>query len=273
LTAARDDRAVYSWLPIAVSGKNRRLQRRHFERIGEWRAMKVTARRGPCCCENRFSGDGFTLTMSIQLVHTFEPATDATAPTLLLLHGTGGSDRDLLPLGRSLSPGSALLSPRGPVSEAGAARFFARLAEGVFDPAEITRRTDELAAFIAAAAKKYSIDLSRLIAIGFSNGANAANALMLLHPELLGSAILIRPMVVFDQPAAPNSLKGKPILVLNGSLDPIVPADHPPRLAALLRAGGAEVDLHVHPASHGLAREDIATAQSWLAAHRTQVGA
>jgi Predicted esterase len=196
--------------------------------------------------------------------HVFEPATVSSAPPLLLLHGTGGSEHDLLPLGRTLAPGSALLSPRGKVSERGAARFFARLAEGVFDPAEVARRTDELADFISAAAAHHRFDISRLIATGFSNGANVAATLLLLRPVVLAGAILIRPMVVIDRPAAPDSLAGKRVLILSGSEDPLVPNDHPRRLAAHLRAGGADVTLEVFPTGHTLTRQDIAAAQTWL---------
>ncbi len=196
--------------------------------------------------------------------YAFEPGTVASAPPLLLLHGTGGNEHDLLPLGRTLSPGSALLSPRGKVNERGAARFFARLAEGVFDSTEVAQRTDELADFITAAAERHQIDVSRLLAVGFSNGANIAATLLLIRPIVLGGAVLIRPMVVIDRPAAPNSLTGKRVLLLSGDQDPLVPLDHPRRLAAHLRAGGAEVNLETFPASHTLTRNDIAAAQSWL---------
>lgn len=198
--------------------------------------------------------------------YAFEPSSLASAPPLLLLHGTGGHEQDLLPLGRTLSPGSALLSPRGKVSGRGAARFFARLAEGVFDPAEVAQRTEELADFITAAADRHKIDVSRLIAVGFSNGANIAATLLLLRPIVLGGAILIRPMVVIDRPAAPDSLVGKRVLILSGDQDPLVPPDHPRRLAAHLRAGGAEVNLETFPASHSLTRNDISAAQTWLTA-------
>src|SRR6185295_19145344 len=127
--------------------------------------------------------------------HVFEPGNDPAAPTLLLLHGTGGNETDLLRLGRTLSPGSALLSPRGDVSEGGALRFFARLAEGVFDPAEVTRRTLALGDFVREAVKHYELPADRLLALGFSNGANVAATLMLLRPELLAGAVLLRPMV------------------------------------------------------------------------------
>lgn len=198
--------------------------------------------------------------------HAFEPATAPGARPLLLLHGTGGDEHDLLRLGRTLSPAGALLSPRGDVSEGGALRFFARLAEGVFDPAEITRRTHALADFVEAAAKHYAIDLKALTAVGFSNGANIAGTLLLLRPAVLGGAILFRPMVVLDQPAPANALRDKRVLLTNGSTDPLVPPDHPARLEQLFREGGASVQREMIPASHQLTSLDLAAAQRWLAA-------
>lgn len=197
--------------------------------------------------------------------HVFETGSDPAAPPLLLLHGTGGNENDLLRLGRTLSPGSALLSPRGDVSEGGALRFFARRAEGVFDPGEVTRRTHALADFLGEASKRYALDPSRLIAVGFSNGANIAATLLLLRPETLGGGILFRPMVVLDQAAAPGTLDGSRVLLAQGTTDPLVPPDDPGRLAALLRAGGADVKLESFPASHALTPQDVAAAQSWLA--------
>jgi len=196
--------------------------------------------------------------------HIFEAGTQPAAPPLLLLHGTGGNEHDLVRLGRTLSPGSALLAPRGDVSEAGALRFFPRKAEGVFDPAEVTRRTHALADFLVNATKHYHLAPDRLIAVGFSNGANVAATLLQLRPEALGGAILFRAMVVLDQPAAPGSLTGKRALISSGSVDPLVPPDHPPRLAGLLRAGGAEVTVKAHPGSHALVPADVAEAQAWL---------
>ncbi len=196
--------------------------------------------------------------------HVFEPATEASAPPLLLLHGTGGSEQDLLRIGRALSPGGALLSPRGDVSEGGALRFFARLAEGVFDPAEVARRTHALADFVLAAAASYRIRVERLIAVGLSNGANIAATTLLLRPEALGGAVLFRPMIVLDQSARPGSLAGKRVLISSGDFDPLVPAEQPPRLAELLRAGGADVTLKAHAASHALVPADLAAAQEWL---------
>lgn len=196
--------------------------------------------------------------------HVFEPGSDPEAPPLLLLHGTGGNENDLLRVGRAISPGSALLSPRGDVSEGGALRFFARLAEGTFDPQEITRRTHSLADFLLAAAGHYKIDPQRLIAMGFSNGANIAATLLLLRPETVAGAVLFRPMVVLDQPAAPGSLESRRVLLCHGTTDPLVPPEDPARLAALLRAGGADVKLASIPASHALTPLDVAAAQSWI---------
>lgn len=197
--------------------------------------------------------------------HLFQPGTDPAAPPLLLLHGTGGSEHDLVRLGHAISPGSALLSPRGDVSEGGALRFFARLSEGVFDPEEIKRRTHALADFVAMATAHYALDAKRLTAIGFSNGANIAATILVLRPEVLGAAILLRSMVVLDQPAAVGSLAGKRVLLCHGTMDPLVPADHPERLARLLRTGGATADVQTLPASHALTPQDVAAGRDWLA--------
>jgi predicted esterase len=201
---------------------------------------------------------------ALAFIHVFEPGTAPSAPALLLLHGTGGDEHSLLPLGRSLSPGSALLSPRGRVSEHGANRFFARLAEGVFDPAEVTRRTHELADFLAAAAHAYAFEPTRLIAVGISNGANIAALLLQLRPDALGAAVLYRPMVVLDAPAAPHALADKRVLLTSGARDALVSADHPHRLAEHLRAGGATVDHRMFPAGHGLTSSDVLATQEWL---------
>jgi phospholipase/carboxylesterase len=196
--------------------------------------------------------------------YVFEEGTEQSAPPLLLLHGTGGDEHDLLRLGRTISPGSALLSPRGDVSEGGALRFFARVAEGVFDPAEVTRRTNALADFILGATAHHRLDPKKLIAVGFSNGANIAATILQLRPEALGGGILFRPMVVLNQSAVPGSLAGRRVLLANGNVDPLVPPDHPPRLAEILRAGGADVTVQVIPASHALTPPDVAAAQEFL---------
>ena len=196
--------------------------------------------------------------------HRFVPATDAGTPPVLLLHGTGGDENDLLPLGRELFPGSSLLAPRGDVSENAAPRFFRRITEGVFDLDDVRRRAATLAAFLAAAAGQYHFDAPRLTAVGFSNGANMAAILLQLHPGSLAGGVLFRPMVVLDEPAAAGSLSGRRVLLVNGTRDPIVPADHPARLAALLGAGGARVTAERVAAGHGLTPADIAAAESWL---------
>jgi predicted esterase len=195
--------------------------------------------------------------------HRFEPGPDPSAPPLLLLHGTGGDENDLVSLGQKLSPGSALLSPRGDVNEHGAWRFFARLGEGVFDPAEVTRRTHALADFTSAAARHYHLDLTQLIAVGFSNGANIAATLLLLRPETLAAAILLRPMVVLE-PARLPDLSGRRVLLASGTADPIVPPDHPERLAGIFRRAGAGVMSHIHAAGHGLLPTDIAAGRKFL---------
>lgn len=203
--------------------------------------------------------------------HYFRPASDPAAPALLLLHGTGGNEHDLVGLADRVAPGAALLAPRGRVSERGANRYFARLAEGVFDPSEVMARTQELADFITTASAHYGLTAANpsargLTALGFSNGANVAATLLQLRPDVpLGDAILLRAMVVQDQPAAPNSLAGRRVLLLNGARDPIVPGDHPARLATLLRAGGAECQVRVHPdAGHGLVPADLTALAAFL---------
>ena len=197
---------------------------------------------------------------SLGFTHRFEPGPDAAHP-LLLLHGTGGDENDLLPLGRMLTPDAALLSPRGAVSENGMPRFFRRLAEGVFDEADLRRRTGDLAGFVAAARDRYG--LGAPLALGFSNGANIAAALLMLQPGTLAGAVLIRPMVPFAEPPAAD-LAGKPVLMLSGAMDPIVPVENARRLAAQLTAAGAQVEHRILPAGHGLSQADLDRAADWL---------
>ncbi len=200
--------------------------------------------------------------------HLHRPAARPGAPALLLLHGTGGTENDLVGLADHVAPGAALVAPRGRVSERGAARFFARLAEGVFDPAEVAARTDELAEFIREAHAAYAPHAPGFYALGYSNGANIAAALLQLRPDVpLAGAVLLRPMVVVERPASPHTLTGRTVLLLNGDRDPIVPLDHPPRLAALLTGGGADVRRTLHPATgHGLAAEDAELARDFFKA-------
>lgn len=196
-------------------------------------------------------------------VHRFEPApAGSTDGTLLLLHGTGGNENDLLPLGRAVAPHTALLSPRGQVLEHGMPRFFRRLAEGVFDHDDLVRRTADLAEFVRASAREYGFDVKGVFAVGFSNGANIAAAMMLLHPDVLAGAILLRPMVPFVAEQMP-SLAGRRVLVAAGRSDPIVPARQSEVLAEMLRLAGADVTLHWSPGAHGLERADLAAAATW----------
>jgi phospholipase/carboxylesterase len=199
--------------------------------------------------------------LSLGLTHRFVPATAPGLPPLLLLHGTGGDETDLLPLGRTLLPGAALLSPRGAVLENGMPRFFRRLAEGVFDEADLRRRAADLAGFIAAARTAYG--LAAPVAVGFSNGANIAAALLLLHPGVLASAVLLRPMVPLRE-TPPVDLAGRPVLMLSGAADPIVPAANVRSLAERLRAAGATVSHETLPVGHGLSQADVAQAGVWL---------
>ncbi len=197
--------------------------------------------------------------------HRFVPSPSGSRErVLLLLHGTGGNEDDLLDLGRELSPDSALLSPRGKVLENGAPRFFRRLAEGVFDLDDVRLRAGELAAFIECACAEYGLADARIVAVGYSNGANIAAVTMLLHPGLIQAAALLRAMVVLE-PAPPPDLSGAAVLVSAGVMDPIVPAAHAERLAGIFRAAGADVELKRQQASHGLVRSDIFDCRDWLA--------
>jgi len=203
-----------------------------------------------------------TVAQTFRHPHRFVPGTDASRPPLLLLHGTGGDENDLLPLGRALAPGSALLAPRGNVLEGGAPRFFRRLREGVFDEDDLRRRAHELADFVAEARDAYGFE--KPVALGFSNGANIAAAVLLLRPETLAGAALLRPMSPFAAPPA-AALAGTPVLMLSGSLDPLVAADDVGRLAQTLGAAGAAVDHRTLPAAHGLTQGDLGAVTEWLA--------
>jgi phospholipase/carboxylesterase len=197
-------------------------------------------------------------------VHRFVPAEEVKSPTLLLLHGTGGDENDLLPLGRMLDERSALLSPRGKVLENGMPRFFRRLSMGVFDEEDLVRRTHELAGFVQWAVSEYGLDPQRVFALGFSNGANIAASLLLLHPNLLAGAILLRAMVPFE-PETPPDLSRTPVYLAAGRSDQMIPPENTEQLAQLLREAGAEVTLDWQPGGHGIGRAEIEAARRWLA--------
>jgi predicted esterase len=197
-------------------------------------------------------------------VHRYVPAQEPGAPTLLLLHGTGGDENDLLPVGRMLDERAALLSPRGKVLEHGMPRFFRRLAEGVFDHEDLVNRTHELAKFVEAAVDEYGLDPRLLFAVGFSNGANIGASLLLLYPRLLAGAVLLRAMVPFEPETLPD-LSGTPVYLAAGRSDTLVPPENTERLAQLLREAGAEVTLDWQPGGHGIGPAEIRAARDWLA--------
>ncbi|MCS6938819.1 MAG: alpha/beta hydrolase [Roseiflexaceae bacterium] len=201
-------------------------------------------------------------------IHRFVPSTDRSAEslTLFLLHGTGGNEHDLLPLGRALAPSAALLSPRGSVLEHGMPRFFRRFAEGVFDTDDIRRRARELARFLDAAAATYGFDRKRVVAAGYSNGANIAAAMLLLHGAVFSGAVLFRPMTPLVPDPLPD-LARTPILVLAGNGDPLVPVEETKRFVELLRRAAADVTLIALDQGHGISVDDVAEARNWLIQH------
>ncbi|MER3443955.1 MAG: phospholipase [Meiothermus sp.] len=200
----------------------------------------------------------------MSFIHRFEPGTSDA--TLLVLHGTGGNEHDLIGLARDLSPTAKLLSPRGKVLENGAPRFFRRLAMDVFDEADLKAQAADLARFVQEAAEHYGFDAGRVYALGYSNGANIAAALMLLHPEVLAGGVLLRPVLPLEPPALPN-LRGKAAFLAAGSRDPWAPGERVEALASWLERAGAEIELHLSPAGHELHPEELEAARAWLARH------
>jgi phospholipase/carboxylesterase len=201
----------------------------------------------------------------LSYIHRFEPGEAPGAPPLLLLHGTGGDENDLLPVGRMVAPGAPLLSPRGDVLERGMPRFFRRFAEGVFDQDDVRRRAGALADFVTDARKAYGI--AAPVALGYSNGANIAAAVLLLRPGVLAGAILWRAMMPLTAPQlAP--LPGTPVLMLSGASDPIATPAEAGRLKAALQAADAAVEHRVIPVGHELSQADVAIARQWIQQQR-----
>lgn len=196
-------------------------------------------------------------------VHRFVPAARPDAPTLLLLHGTGGDENDLVPLAGMIAPGAAMLSVRGKVLEHGMPRFFRRLSEGVFDEADVVARANELADFVDTARGTFGIPAP--LALGYSNGANIAAAVMLLRPQTLAGGLLLRAMVPLRTPPQAD-LAGRPVLILSGQRDPIIPPANGERLAQMLTTAGAAVERHVVPSGHELSQADVSLARRWLGA-------
>jgi len=196
-------------------------------------------------------------------IHQFIPGNSSR--TLLLLHGTGGNERDLLPIGRELDPDASLLSPRGKILENGMPRFFRRLAEGVFDLEDLKFRTNELAEFVTAAAQHYGFALDNLVGVGYSNGANIAASMLLLRAEIMNAAILFRAMVPLI-PAKLPDLSSAHVWIGEGDQDPIIATSEGQRLVDLLRDAGANVTIRFSHAGHGLTNGDLETAGQWLEA-------
>ncbi len=205
---------------------------------------------------------------ALGFAHVHVPPTDASEErTVLLLHGTGGNEHDLLDIGAAVAPGARLLGVRGQVLENGMPRFFRRLAEGVFDEADLRVRATDLAAFVPAAASVYGFDAARVVAVGYSNGANIAAALLLLHPGVVSGAALLRSMVPLI-PHQTQALHGAPVLMVEGELDPIVPRANAERLASLLREAGASVTLEWQATGHGLTPADLQVVRRWMSEPR-----
>lgn len=206
--------------------------------------------------------------MKNDFIHKFIPSTNSdNDTTLVLLHGTGGNEEDLIPLGKFLAPEAALLGIRGKVTEGSAPRFFRRLAEGVFDEQDLIFRTHELAGFLEESVKEYSLNSKRLIAVGYSNGANIAASLLLLQPAILSAAVLFRAMVPLTPDSLPQ-LHGKQVLIHPGKHDPIIPPSNSEHLAKLLQEAGADVTVNWQNTGHGLINSDFELAASWI--HKLQ---
>jgi phospholipase/carboxylesterase len=211
------------------------------------------------------------MTSDLGFIHRFLPASEGeSGDTLVVLHGTGGDENDLIGIGQSVAPGAAILSPRGNVLENGAPRFFKRLAEGVFDPKEVRGRAEELARFIRAAAITYRLDPERVFALGYSNGANVASTVMLVEPAILRGAILFRPMVVYE-PGERHDLTGSSVLISAGRMDPIVPTASVERLVQLFESAHADVTVKWQLAAHNLVPSEVREATEWLALQRERV--
>jgi phospholipase/carboxylesterase len=211
------------------------------------------------------------MTEDLGFIHRFLPAEDsANGETLVVLHGTGGDENDLIGIGQAIAPGAAILSPRGNVLENGAPRFFRRLAEGVFDPKEVRSRAEELARFIRTAVITYRLDPTRVFALGYSNGANVASTVMFVEPGILQGAILFRPMLVYE-PTEKRDLSGSAVFISAGRMDPIVPTASVERLVELFESAHAEVTLKWQLVGHNLVPSEVSEAANWLALQRTRV--
>ena len=196
--------------------------------------------------------------------HIFRKGSDLAAPTLLLLHGTGGDENDLVPLAELIHPGASILSVRGNVLENGMPRFFRRLAEGVFDEEDLVFRTEELHEFLNQAAVNYQLDRENIVAVGYSNGANIAGSLLFHYANSLRGAVLYHPMVPRRGIPLPY-MSGIPVFIGAGTNDPICFPEESEELKQLLAAAGADVTLHWESYGHQLTRMEVDASASWFA--------
>ena len=193
--------------------------------------------------------------------HVWRPGKDtATAKTLLLLHGSGADEHDLLPLGQALDPSANLLSPRGLVRVEGVNRFFMLHAENTYDEGEVFHAASELSDFVWNAAAEYGFDTDGVYAVGFSNGANAAHSMLMLQPDSLAGAIAFGTNRVFENRSVFKrlaALRGKRVWIANGSADHYSPADRVEALVAELVEFGASVDYSLHAGGHTISHEQV----------------
>src|SRR5699024_4919756 len=194
--------------------------------------------------------------------HIFQKGKDTNKPTLLLLHGTGGNESDLLPIADKIDGDAPVLSVRGNILENGMPRFFKRLSEGVFDEEDLIFRTDELNEFLNEAAREYEFDRDNIIAIGYSNGANIAASLLFHYQHALKGAILHHPMVPRRGIELPD-LSRKSVFIAAGNNDPICPPEESQELQSLLEKANAKVELHWENRGHQLTIEEVEAASKW----------
>ncbi|MDQ1910817.1 alpha/beta hydrolase [Paenibacillus sp. GD4] len=198
--------------------------------------------------------------------HIFQKGSDPEAPTLVLFHGTGGTEQDLLPVAQIVSPASSVLSIRGNVLENGMPRFFKRLSEGVFDEEDLLIRTNELHEFLGEAAAAYGLDRTQFVAIGYSNGANIAGSLLFHHQGAWKGAILHHPMVPRRGIEIPK-LNGTPIFIGAGTNDPICTPQETEELEQLLRDAGGDITVSWESFGHRLTHSEVNTAAAWFQSH------
>jgi phospholipase/carboxylesterase len=186
------------------------------------------------------------------------------AETLLLLHGTGADERDLLPLAQQMGWQGNLLSIRGRVLENGMPRFFKRLGFGVFDLEDLQLRTQELIDYLPVVSAHYKLDLHKIAALGYSNGANLLGSALVTQPGLFTKTVLLRPMIPFEPSKIQKSALGE-VLLLNGQIDPTVPGGMPQRWQHILEQFyPGRVQLQLMPGGHSLTTADLQAAAAFL---------